>query len=150
MESSLRPITWQTDPTGLLRGVSVHDGHLTGLLYSPRRLRVAVLNIAGETIQFELSGVQELTIGELWNGAIVGSIYAWKASDVPDTSWGTPDSGWGALFRNRVAAVDAGLMVRRIRGRAPEPWLVQLECSYGGFIAALCEALQVFQVQRGA
>jgi hypothetical protein len=57
-----------------------------------------------------------------------------------------PDSGWGALFRNRVSAAHAGIMAQRIQARQPEPWLFQVECSYGGSIVAVCATIRVFDL----
>jgi hypothetical protein len=103
-------------------------------------------HLSDEIVRFDLSGVQELTIAELWNGAIVSGIYAWQVSAVPEATWGMPDSGWGALFRNRVSAAHAGVLVQRIQARQPEPWLFQVECSYGGLIATVCATIRAFNL----
>jgi hypothetical protein len=142
----MRELAWQTDQSGLLRGAPVHDGRLVALAYSPGALRVDVQNLSGETLRFDLSGVQELTITELWNGATVSDIYAWKMGAVREATWEMPDSGWGALFRNRVLAAHAGVVAQRIQARQPEPWLFQVECSYGGLIAAVCATIRVFDL----
>jgi hypothetical protein len=64
---------------------------------------------------------------------------------VPEALWGIPDSAWNVFFSNRMGIEDAKRAAARIARARPESYLVQLACSYGGAVVAVCDRIAVFE-----
>jgi hypothetical protein len=133
----------------MLLGAPVHDGHLIRLLVSDDLLEFGIRNLSGDLFTFELSGVGEFTILELWNRAIVSEFWVWKVGSVPDVCWSIPDSAWNILFSNKLTMLDAKRQAaKKIALARPESFLVQLACSYGGAAAAVCDRIAIFETPQ--
>jgi hypothetical protein len=141
----MKQITWRTDEHGRILGPAVHDGTFRAIhIEDASRLRLDILRAPGDVVSVQLFGLSEYNIVELWNGAIVSELFAWKAGSVPETSWVSQDSAWNVLFRDRFAPHDVRRAAQEIAARRPEPWLFQLACSYGGVTSAVCQDIKVF------
>jgi hypothetical protein len=139
-------IAWRTDENGMMLGLRVHDGHLLKLVASNACLEFVMRGVSNETFTVELSDLGEFIVRELWNGAIVSEFWVWNVRSVPEATWQIPDSAWNALFSNRVRALDARRKeAEKIALAKPEAFLVQLACSYGGDVAAVCGRIRVFE-----
>ena len=142
-------IAWRADENGMLLGAPVHDGHLIRLLVSDGLLEFGIRNLSGDLFTVELSDLGEFIVRELWNGAIVSEFWVWNVRSVPEATWQIPDSAWNVLFSNRVRALDARRKeAGKIALAKPEAFLVQLACSYGGDMAAVCGRIRVFETPQ--
>jgi hypothetical protein len=139
-------IAWQTDENGMLLGVRAHDSTLVKFVVSEAKLEFGMRRLSGDIVGVELSGVREFSVVELWNGAIVSEFWVWNVHSVPETSWSTPDSAWNVLFSNRMSVSDAKREAAKIALARPKAFLVQLACSYGGAVAAVCDRIGVFEI----
>jgi hypothetical protein len=141
----MNEIEWHTEESGRLIGGRIHDSTLlTFAVVSQGDLRLEVKRSAG-LARLDFVRAREFTVAELWDGAILSDVFAWKAGSVPEATWAVSDGGWRALFGERMSLAHAGLAAQRIASRQPEPWLIQVFCSYGGSIAAVCDAIRIFE-----
>src|SRR5215216_6010523 len=134
-------IAWRADENGMLLGARVHDSHLVKLAVSEQSLEFDMCRLSGEIVTVELLGVGEFTLRELWNGAIVSEFWVWKVGSVPEVSWSIPDAAWNVLFSSRLKPADAKSAAAKIVQARPDSFLVQLACSYGGTMAAVCDRI---------
>jgi hypothetical protein len=142
------PISWNTDQFGRIMGPRLHDGYLTGMQYSDGdALGLQIRNPSGEVVGIELLGISDINIAHLCNGVIVSDIYLWKVDSVPD-AWSVPDSAWNVLFAERYGLAGAKEKATKIAREKPDSLLVQLESSYGGAIAAICDEVKIFNSVR--
>ena len=88
------------------------------------------------TVDIELRGLGEFNLRNLCNGSIIAAIYVWNVRAVPPNA---VNAAWNLLFGDRYAKADVKELAARIALRRPGAQLVQLECSYGGAMAAVCE-----------
>jgi hypothetical protein len=140
-------IAWRADENGMLLGARVHDSHLIKLVVSDAGLEFGMRRISGDIVTVELSGLAELTVRELWNGAIVSEFWIWNVGSVPEACWSIPDSGWNVIFSKRLKMEDAKREAAKIALARPESFLVHLACSYGGAVAAVCDRIGVFEMR---
>lgn len=139
----MNEIGWYTDESGRMLGTGIHDAELFAFsTSSPGKMRLDLRQTA-RLLRADFLGVREITIAELWERAILSEIFVWKAGSVPEETWSIPDGGWRALFRNRLSVADARRAALAIAARRPEPWLVQITCSYGGSIAIVCDSIHI-------
>jgi hypothetical protein len=139
-------IPWRTDEHGMLLGARVHDANLVKLIVSEERLVFGIRRLSGELVTIELLGPSQFTVQELWNGAIVSEFWVWKVGSVPEMSWSRPDGPWKVLFsNNRRSPPDARREAAKIAETRPDAFLVQLGCSYGGAVAAICDRIRIFE-----
>jgi hypothetical protein len=139
------PIPWNTDQFGRILGPRFHDGRLTGLQFSDgHALNLQIRNSSGEAVKIELLDITDINIAQLCNGAIISDVYLWKVDSVPE-AWSVPDSAWNMLFAERYGSAGAKEKASKIARDKPESMLVQVECSYGGAIAAICSNVGIFK-----
>jgi hypothetical protein len=139
-------IAWRTDENGMLLGDRAHDSSLIKFVVSETSLEFGMRRLSGDLVTVELYGVGEFSVVELWKGAIVSEFWVWKVGLVPEASWSIPDSAWNILFSNRLR--DAKREAAKIALARPESFLVQLACSYGGAVAAVCDRIGVFEMRQ--
>ena len=132
----------------MLLGARVHDSHLLNVMISEGTLKFGMRRLSGDVVAVELFGLGEFTIRELWNGAIVSELWVWKLRSVPDSCWNIPDAAWNILFSHRLKVPDAKREAAKIALARPESFLVQLACSYGGNVAAVCDRIGVFEIRK--
>jgi hypothetical protein len=140
-----KEVVWKADEFGRALVAGVHDGRIASFAFAERAyVHLGISPASGGLIAVELSGVGELNIRELCNGSVVSAVYVWNVRSVPRTSWAVSDGGWNLLFANRLAKADVKEAAARIGLNRPKSWLVQVECSYGGAIAAVCDHVAFF------
>lgn len=116
-------VSWTTDSAGMMQGFSYHDAILTGLEFvDVSILRMRLSQPQGVTT-IELSNLDMYTL-TVWNGAIIGEIFAWPVGDVPEAVWDIKDGAWYALLSGRSAPV-AG-EISRSENRTAEAF-----CAFG-------------------
>jgi hypothetical protein len=139
-------IAWRTDEHGMLLGARVHDASLVKLMITEESLEFGIRRLSGDFVTVELAGLGQFTVQGLWNGAIISEFWVWKVGSVPERSWSIPDGPWNALFStNRSKPSDARREAAKIAETRPDSFLVQLACSYGGELAAICDHIRVFE-----
>jgi hypothetical protein len=136
-------ITWNTDQFGRLLGLGLHDGYLYGLQFSDgKALTLQIRNCSGDIIEIQLADIADINIAQFCNGAILSDIYVWKVNAAPG-SWSNPDSAWNILFTERLGLEGAKKEAFKIIQEKPDSLLVQVECSYGGAMVAICEHVEI-------
>ena len=140
-------IAWRTDQNGMLIGARIHDSRLVSLaIISEVRMELKFRRLSGELVMLVLNGLHEFNVVEMWDGAIASELFVWNVGSVPDEAWNVPDSAWNVLFTKRLRPQDDRRAVKKIVEAHPDAFLVQLACSYGGNIAAVCEAIRAFEI----
>lgn len=139
-------LIWRTNPQGRLLGADFHDSLVS--LFSYERSGCVKIGIAATTspkrYELVLTGLKELNVLELWNGAIVNDISVWNLRSVPASAWENVDSPWNVLFKNRSRYARAEVL--KMTTENPDDCLVFLSCSYGGTMAATCTKVSLFSV----
>jgi hypothetical protein len=139
-------IPWRTDEHGILLGARVHDATLVKLVISKERLVFVMRRLSGELVTVELLGLGTFTIQELWDMPIISEFWVWNVGAVPETGWSVPDGPWNVLFStNRMYPADARREAAKIAEVRPDAFLVQLTCSYGGAVAAICDRIRILE-----
>lgn len=134
---------WSSDKYGRIEGVAFHDGLLAEFSLSENKtLRIQIRNSFGGITSLELTDVMECNIFVCLN-AIVADIFVWKSVDAPSPKNSAPDVGWNRLFADHLQEKDILNFVDGVIRSEPQSYLVQIDCSYGGRIAALCKNLVV-------
>jgi hypothetical protein len=136
---------------GQIVGFNLHDSVLTGLFYEDARsLVLTVRCLDGALVRIILGGVGPLGILGLRNGAIVGDVYAWAPARVPASSIGLFDGAWNVLFANDIPLADLPSASKRIADSNKFAFIVLIQCSYGGALAALCQTVELESGGAGA
>jgi len=138
-------ISLSVDKAGMVLGLRVHDGYLYKLAFlDSSNLHLGIRRSSGGLIAVDLIGLGELTVAGLWNGAIVAELFQWKVNAVPD------EAHWNVLLSGKVSRVTPNAMraavLDIVHGR-PTSFLVQVNFSYGGSIAAVCDRLAAHEIQ---
>jgi hypothetical protein len=140
-------IPWRTDEHGILLGARVHDANLVKLMISKESIEFGIRRLSGDFVTVELAGLRRFTVRELWSFPIVSEFWVWKVGSVPDASWDIPDGPWNVLFSTEwskersIAKREAA----KIAETMPDSFLVQLACSYGGAVAAVCDQIRILE-----
>lgn len=141
-----REIRWHPDSNGMVLRPRVHDSHLSKLTLTERLVLDIHMRRSDSTLaSLEMRGLEAVNIASLWEGAIVSEVFVWNVRAVPE-AWDIRDSGWNVLFSNRVKPLDAKQEVSRMASKKPEAFLVQLAFSYGGSLAAVCDAVTFYEL----
>ena len=134
---------WQTDDSGMLRGVRYHDGVLESLDYTAGdRIRLRIRATSGELLFVEVAGLADVFV-ELWSGNIISDIFVRPIAAVP-LAPGISDGPWNTLLRGRVKSEnDASQRARNIALRFPDHHFLHVLCSYGGVLAAVGQSVTI-------
>jgi hypothetical protein len=144
-------IAWQTDQNGMLTGARIHDSRLVSLaVIDELQMELKFRRLSGDLVMVALNGLHEFNLLQIWHGAIVSEVFVWQVGSVPDAAWDVPDSAWNVLFAERLRSPDKRLAVEKIVRAHPRAFLVQLACSYGGNVAAVCESVRAFEISPPA
>ena len=131
---------------GQLVGFGLHDSVLVSLsLEFQHALTASFRRVDGSLIRLSLGGLGPTGAVGLRDNAILSDVFAWPPAEVPSASLERPDGAWGVLFAGDLPASDlerAGAPL--IAGRQFQ-WIVLIECSYGGSLAALCKEIEVVE-----
>ena len=134
-----------TDQRGRLKVPGIHDARLSALtLDFGKRLCFDAAGANGERSSFVLDGLYMLNISDLWDGVIVDSISMWRLDGGDGARW-SADAGraWTSLLSGRVDPGSEAREIERMGQKHRRLTLVDVSCSYGGAIQALCRDLFV-------
>jgi hypothetical protein len=140
-------IAWRTDKHGMLLGAPMHDGDLVKFMMTKESLEFGIRAVSGEFVSVELTGLGRFTVRELWSYPIVSEFWVWRVGSVPE-SWDVPDSSWNVLFstsNDGLTISEAKREATKIVESRPNSFLVELSCSYGGRVVAICDRICVFK-----
>jgi hypothetical protein len=137
-------VEWHADANGMLCGARIHDAILLGIAFSEAGdLLVSAQRVDKTKVEIEAAGIQQLNIVELWESAINSEIFVWKLNSVPTYA---SDLAWKGLFRNRVVEGDEVSAAAALANKSPDALLIELSCSYGASIFAVCTQLAVCEI----
>jgi hypothetical protein len=139
-------IAWRADENGMLPGARAHDSTLVKFVVSETSLEFGMRRLSGDIVTVELFGAGEFSVVELWSHAIVSEFWVWNVGSVPEAQWNAPGMAWNLLLSNRLGLSDAKREAAKVALARPESFLVQLACSYGGAVAAVCDRIRVFEI----
>lgn len=138
-------LNWTTDEFGRASVGGIHDGRIVSFAFAESDcFSLGILGEANRLVEIELSGIADMNVRDLCNGSIVSTVYVWSVRSVPLSTWDLPNSGWNLLFSNRYSKPDAKEFAARIALKRPQSKLVQVECSYGGSVAVVCDEVSIF------
>ena len=138
-------IDWTTDEFGRALVGGIHDGRVVRFAFADGDyFNLTIRGEPNRLVEIELSGIGETNLCDMCNGSIVSTVYVWSVRSVPLSTWDLPNSGWNLLFSNRYAKPDVKELAARIALKRPHAKLVQVECSYGGSLAVVCDQVSFF------
>ena len=133
----------RVDEYGRVLCSGIHDSYLTGFGFSEDGvLRFTLRGVAGEQTSFILTGVSESIFADMYSVAKVSDVFVWSVATAPD-AWDIPDSAWNVLFASRYGAEGTKEGASRVKSTKPDAYLVQVGCSYGGSIVAVCDGVAI-------
>lgn len=137
-------IIWKNDDSGRVIGANIHDGQVVEYEFSSNKnnFHLGVRSLSGDLIRIELSGLREIRV-DLFMGPIVSDVYTWTVDAAPTHTWEIPDSAWNVLFSSQMKLENAKKAAEKIIRDNPKSILIQVECSYGGAIAAVCDQVTI-------
>jgi hypothetical protein len=132
------------DSYGRIVRHGLHDAHVTAFSFVERGSLVLTLSrLDRSVINLTLEGVEMLGIVGFTSMPIVSEVYAWRPDAVPAAivaqSWGP----WAILFGNNVSASALSASIVAKVANTSAAYLVSIECSYGGAMAALCQSIVI-------
>ena len=137
-------INWTTDEFGRASVGGIHDGRIVRFAFAESDcFSLAILGEANRLVEIELFRIADMNVRDVCNGSIVSTVYIWSVRNVPLSTWDLPNSGWNLLFSNRYSKSDVKEFAARIALQRPQSKLVQVECSYGGSIAVVCDEVSI-------
>jgi hypothetical protein len=129
---------------GQLIGFGLHDSVLTGLSVEfGRALAAYFQKVDGTRLRLDLTGLGPLGSCGLRNGAIVSDVFVWRPADVPPATFLMSDGPFAVLFAGDIPQKDLERAARDLVTAKQFDWMVQIVCSYGGSLAALCNQIEV-------
>jgi hypothetical protein len=129
---------------GQLTGFGLHDSVLVGLSVEfDRSLRASFRRPDGSTAQLSLLGLGPVGAVALRNGAIVAEVFIWAPKQVPEDSIELVDGAWSVVFAGDIKQGDIRRVAERHISQGQFSWMVLIECSFGGSLAALCQQIEV-------
>jgi hypothetical protein len=136
---------YNIDKFGRLLGTRLHDGILEEFEFSNNKhlVHLRIKRVSGESVSIRLLGVSMLTVTEFWGAAILSHMNVWDILPIQDKYFDAPDRVWNILFSNRASKEEMPLFVRQIAAKFPTALVVQIECSYGAAIAAICQYIEI-------
>ncbi|MBB3650103.1 hypothetical protein FHX14_006347 [Rhizobium sp. BK619] len=100
-EYEMTEIVWKIDEGGMLLGARAHDARLISLEFVNRhRLLLTLRRVDGSEVKLSYEGIQEISLGRVWDDTLVIDIFIWSVEDVPTSQ--SADVGWNALFQGRA------------------------------------------------
>lgn len=141
---------WHVDARNRLALPGIHDATLEALAYRPARgLALRIPGQGGERTSIGFERVHRTNLCDLWEQAIVDSIFVWDDAAVPEADWAQGDIGWRALLAGRTGlGRDARASAADLVRAHPGATLATVSCAYGGSLSVLCEAVRIQQTRR--
>ncbi|MCV9946371.1 MULTISPECIES: hypothetical protein [unclassified Rhizobium] len=138
----MREIAWGNDDDGMLLGARVHDTRLISLEFANRRhLLLTLRRVDGTEVKLSYEGVQEISLGQIWDDSIVIDIFVWSVENVPASQ--SVDVGWNALFQGRASLQYLEEDIRKIIDRDRSQFLSIIGFVNGTSTAVVCKILRI-------
>lgn len=138
----MKEITWRSDSDGMLVGARAHDSNLISLEFIDRdRFVLSLKRVDGTMVELSYKGVQEISVGHIWEGSIVTEIFIWSVGNVPHSS--AVDVGWNALLHARTYPNEIDTKVKNIVGRDNLQFLSIIGFAHGTSTALVCKSLRI-------
>ncbi|TWB45576.1 hypothetical protein FBZ98_11546 [Rhizobium sp. ERR 922] len=141
----MREIAWQNDDKGMLLGARAHDAKLISLDFvNLHKLLLTLRRVDATQVKLSYEGVQEVSLGQIWDNSIVSAIFIWSVENVPSSK--LVDVGWNALFQGRTAPQDLKDDIEKIINRDRSQYLSVVSFAHGASMAVICKTLVVTEV----
>jgi hypothetical protein len=139
-------LQWIKDQDGAISHPYVHDSYISGLRYLDDGQLDLVLDDGKNNIILKIDGILDVGIS-IEKGAICANLFAWRVSEFPEIDMSSPDNPWRILYPSEDIS---GILSRKSRmvERYPSHWIVNLSCSYGGNISAICNSFSIYECMR--
>ncbi|WP_326893379.1 hypothetical protein U8P73_30855 (plasmid) [Rhizobium beringeri] len=140
----MKEIAWGNDEDGMLLGARAHDARLISLEFvSRRRLLLTFRRVDGTEVELSYEGVQEISLGRIWDDSIVIDIFIWSVENVPVSK--SVNVGWNALFQGRAGLQYLEEDIRKIIDRDRSQYLSILGFANGTSTAVVCKTLRIVE-----
>ncbi|MGZ9719065.1 hypothetical protein [Rhizobium miluonense] len=138
----MREIAWGNDDDGMLLGARAHDARLISLDFvNHRQLLLTLRRADGTEVKLSYEGVQEISLGQIWDDSIVNAIFIWSVENVPSSQ--SVDAGWNALFQGRAGLQYFKEDIRKIIDRDRSQFLSVIGFVHGTSTAVVCKTLRI-------
>ncbi|MBB4238942.1 hypothetical protein [Rhizobium esperanzae] len=138
----MKEIAWRNDDDGMLLGARAHDARLISLEFvNRRRLLLTLRRVDGTEVKLSYEGVQEISLGQIWDDSIVIDIFIWSVENVPASQ--SVDAGWNALFQGQAGLQYLQEDIRKIIDRDRFQFLSIIGFVNGTSTAVVCKTLRI-------
>ncbi|NTG78128.1 hypothetical protein G6L94_33955 [Agrobacterium rhizogenes] len=138
----MREIVWKNDADGMLLGARAHDARLISLEFANRHhLLFTFKRVDGTEVKLSYEGIQEISLGQIWDDSIVNDIFIWSVENVPSSQMA--DVGWNALFEGRAGFQYLKEDIRKIIDRDRSQLLSVIGFVHGTSTAVVCKTLSI-------
>lgn len=122
----------------------MHDGIVTSFCLTKSRVfSFEICRVDGSRVSVDIEGIRLLNAAELWETAIISEIFIWKLDKSESHSLNVALSH---LLQGRVNESDKQSALSQIRRENFLALTVQVSCSYGGSIFAICDRVRIFEI----
>lgn len=132
----------QTDKSGMLTGFPLHDSKLCALSYANASLELT-LDKGGKRYVIYIKNIRCSGFSNFKLDGILSEIFLWKVSDVPQEILQISDGAWSVLFSDVTESSAIQAEIQNVKKRFFECFLVQINFSYGGSFALICDDLSI-------
>lgn len=138
----MKEIAWSNDDDGMLIEARAHDARLISLEFVNRRqLLLTFRRVDGTEVRLSYEGVQEISLGQIWEDSIVDTIFIWSVENVPASQ--LVDVGWNALFQGRAGLRHLKEDIKKIINRDRSQFLSVIGFVNGTSTAVVCKTLRI-------
>ena len=126
------------DQFGRVSEQGIHDATIVGINYSlATSLQVSLRGLDNKVRELYLQGPEKVGFNELVDGTIVSDIYCWGPLQSEKMGRISPES-WRCLFGGNFNEQDLPVLIYNTIQKYGGAFLIFIESSYGGSIAAIC------------
>ncbi|TVQ81721.1 MAG: hypothetical protein EA357_11845 [Micavibrio sp.] len=130
---------YEIDKDGMVGGVHYHDGQILAFSFSENICYIQLRHLGGSTVELQLTELHKWGI-DFWDWAIIDTIYIWKIKTlVPELKI------WNNLYRELNKPDDVKKVAAAVIKKFPESFLIHIDCSYGGNMAAVCNHITFYE-----
>lgn len=138
----MKQIAWGNDEDGMLLGARPHDARLISLEFVNRhRLLLTLRRVDGSEVKLSYEGIQEISLGRIWDDTIVIDIFIWSVENVPASQ--SVDAGWNALFQRGADLQHLEEDIKKIVNRDRSQFLSVIGFVNGTSTAVVCKTLRI-------
>lgn len=131
---------------GQVTNLRIHDAVLTAFSYEDgAALTLRVRREDGTRAKIIFRGVGEVGTNYFRAPAIISDIYAWSPSQTPPTALTGTHGVWNVFFAGELSSESLERAARGVIDRNGHRYIVLVECSYGGVLAAVCDRIDLIE-----